>query len=202
MNRQELLNKLDNMIIYEKDYDTLNNLVKYCSPKLFTKIIEEIFLGNLYISDFDSVFPDDVSDKISKHIVSQIDIENRYYNLLALRNQLDINSTFKNNIAIAPGDTNYKEELEFAKKNLISDLFETDEKEDSSVLMIKELLYDKLMKNPTAYLASRYDYLVPVEYKDVVLDKYDYDFADENHLSEDDIRKMKSLSMYLISRGK
>lgn len=201
MNRQELLDNIDNMIIYEKDYDTLSKLVKYCSPRLFTKIMEEVFLDNLYISDFDSVFPDDISDGISKEIVRQADIENRYYNLLSLRHQLDSNSNFTNGIAISSDDTNYSRELDNAKKNLISELFEKSKDDDASLRQVKEILYEKLMSNPEKFLFSRDDYLVPISFSDITLDSYDFEFQVKNGITEDEMKKIKAVSLYLMKRG-
>lgn len=201
MNRQELLSNIDNMIIYEKDYDTLSKLVKYCSPRLFTKIMEEVFLDNLYISDFDSVFPDDISDGISKEVVRQADIENRYYNLLALRQQIDSNSNFRNEIAISSNDANYSRELENAKKNLISELFEKSQNDDASLRQVKEILYEKLMSNPENFLFSRDDYLVPISFNDITLDSYDLEFQIKSGITEDEMKKIKALSLYLMKSG-
>lgn len=201
MNRQELLDNISNMIIYEKDYDTLSKLVKYCSPRLFTKIMEEVFLDNLYISDFDSVFPDDISDGISKEVVRQADIETRYYNLLALRQQLDSNSNFTNGIAISIDDVNYSRELDNAKKNLISEFFERSKDDDASLRQVKEILYEKLMSNPEKFLFSRDNYLVPISFGDISLDSYDLEFQVKNGITEDEMKKIKALSLYLMKRG-
>ena len=123
MTRDEILKKIDNMIIYEKDFVTLNNLVTYCSPKLFTKILEEVFLGNLYISDFDSIFTSELNKKMNSEIVRQQDIENRMYNLVALRKQIDKNSNFKSNVAIAVEHSQYDAEVDFEKRNIICIIF-------------------------------------------------------------------------------
>jgi len=200
MTRDEILNKIDNMIIYEKDFVTLNNLVTYCSPKLFTKILEEVFLGNLYISDFDSIFTSELNKKVNTEIIRQKDIEDRMYNLIALRKEIDKNSNFKSNIAIAIEHSQYDTEVDFEKRNIISELF-NDGEDDVTERTIKEALYNKIIQDPKKFLLSRDNYLVPISYHDIVLDSYDYEFMMQNSITEEEMKKMKSLSLFLTNRG-
>jgi hypothetical protein len=56
MTRNDILEKIDNLKLYEKDYDTLLNLLNNADDKFFVKVLEEILNGNLYIQDFERFF--------------------------------------------------------------------------------------------------------------------------------------------------
>ena len=85
MTRDELLVNIDKMVLREKDYKTLLFLVRNSSPKLFTKLLEEFFYGSLYISDFEPIFTESVSNIITENINIQDKIEKQYERMLALR---------------------------------------------------------------------------------------------------------------------
>ena len=76
MNREQILMGIDNMKnLREKDYATIDFLLKNTSPRLFTKIIEEVLLGNLYISDFESLLSDSQREKYNDIIQQEYEFK-------------------------------------------------------------------------------------------------------------------------------
>ena len=57
MTREEILDAIDELVIYEKDYDVIR-LLDNTDDEFFVKIIEEVVNNNLYFSDFDRMFTD------------------------------------------------------------------------------------------------------------------------------------------------
>ena len=89
MNREQILKGIDNMKnLREKDYDTLDFLLKNTSPRLFTKIIEEILLGNLYISDFESLLSDSQRERYNAIIQQECELVDYISKLTAFREKI------------------------------------------------------------------------------------------------------------------
>ena len=89
MNRDQILKGIDNMKnLREKDYDTLDFLLKNTSPRLFTKIIEEILLGNLYISDFESLLSDSQRERYNAIIQQECELVDYISKLTAFREKI------------------------------------------------------------------------------------------------------------------
>ena len=89
MNREQILKGIDNMKnLREKDYDTLDFLLKNTSPRLFTKIIEEILLGNLYISDFESLLSDSQRERYNAIIQQECELVDYITKLTSFREKI------------------------------------------------------------------------------------------------------------------
>ena len=114
MTRNELLNSVNNLILREKDYDTFLKLVTYATPKLFTKIYEEIVLGNLYIKDFEPIFDENTNELRVDYIEMQDKIQNQYINMYKLRKQVDESLTLEK----------YNQDQKIVKKSDDKDTFE------------------------------------------------------------------------------
>src|SRR5690554_5359011 len=61
-NKKLLLNWLDNLVIYERDYDILNKLLE-TNNKFLIRALIEIAKGNLLISDFETILGGPSFDK-------------------------------------------------------------------------------------------------------------------------------------------
>ena len=98
-NINDYLTRIDNMQIYEKDYDVLNKLLNL-EHDLFIKILEEILLGTIYISDLEAIFSDDSYKNIlsrelehQKHLKEKQDIIiNKLKDMANVRNIVDISN--------------------------------------------------------------------------------------------------------------
>lgn len=199
MTRNELLNSVDNLILREKDYDTFLKLVTYATPKLFTKIYEEIVLGNLYIKDFEPIFDEDANELRIDYIEMQDKIQNQYINMYKLRKQVDKSLTLEK----------YNQDQKIVKKSDDKDTFE---KMNLAASMIdsldttfeKELalsLYNLIEENPDIMLASPNEkFYVAIDFNNIVIDNYDKEYMRINGLSEDEMKKIKSIANYISDK--
>lgn len=199
MTRNELLNSVDNLILREKDYDTFLKLVTYATPKLFTKIYEEIVLGNLYIKDFEPIFDEDANELRIDYIEMQDKIQNQYINMYKLRKQVDKSLTLEK----------YNQDQKIVKKSDDKDTFE---KMNLAASMIdsldttfeKELalsLYNLIEENPDIMFASPNEkFYVAIDFNNIVIDNYDKEYMRINGLSEDEMKKIKSIANYISDK--
>lgn len=199
MTRNELLNSVNNLILREKDYDTFLKLVTYATPKLFTKIYEEIVLGNLYIKDFEPIFDENTNELRVDYIEMQDKIQNQYINMYKLRKQVDESLTLEK----------YNQDQKIVKKSDDKDTFE---KMNLAASMIdsldttfeKELalsLYNLIEENPDIMLASPNEkFYVAIDFNNIVIDNYDKEYMRINGLSEDEMKKIKSIANYISDK--
>lgn len=199
MTRNELLNSVNNLILREKDYDTFLKLVTYATPKLFTKIYEEIVLGNLYIKDFEPIFDENTNELRVDYIEMQDKIQNQYINMYKLRKQVDESLTLEK----------YNQDQKIVKKSDDKDTFE---KMNLAASMIdsldttfeKELalsLYNLIEENPDIMLASPNEkFYVTIDFNNIVIDDYDKEYMRINGLSEDEMKKIKSIANYISDK--
>lgn len=199
MTRNELLNSVNNLILREKDYDTFLKLVTYATPKLFTKIYEEIVLGNLYIKDFEPIFDENANELRVDYIEMQDKIQNQYINMYKLRKQVDESLTLEK----------YNQDQKIVKKSDDKDAFE---KMNLAASMIdsldttfeKELalsLYNLIEENPDLMLASPNEkFYVAIDFDNIVIDDYDKEYMRINGLSEDEMKKIKSIANYISDK--
>lgn len=199
MTRNELLNSVDNLILREKDYDTFLKLVTYATPKLFTKIYEEIVLGNLYIKDFEPIFDENANELRVDYIEMQDKIQKQYINMYNLRKQVDESLTLEK----------YNQDQKIVKKSDDKDTFE---KMNLAASMIdsldttfeKELalsLYNLIEENPDLMLASPNEkFYVAIDFNNIVIDDYDKEYMRINGLSEDEMKKIKSIANYISDK--
>lgn len=199
MTRNELLNSVNNLILREKDYDTFLKLVTYATPKLFTKIYEEIVLGNLYIKDFEPIFDENTNELRVDYIEIQDKIQNQYINMYKLRKQVDESLTLEK----------YNQDQKIVKKSDDKDTFE---KMNLAASMIdsldttfeKELalsLYNLIEENPDIMLASPNEkFYVAIDFNNIVIDDYDKEYMRINGLSEDEMKKIKSIANYISDK--
>lgn len=209
MRRTDILKCIDNMKLREKDYKTMLYMVNRCSPKLFTKIIEEILNGHMFISDFEQIFDEEVSQTISKNISIQSKIERQYKNLLELRQltaeEININQSlsttdFANSQRIMSNpiinSDNKKQEILDIKLNYALNFIR-------KMKGPKELafqLYELLKINPDFLLLEPYEYNIPFEEENIILDDFDREFMLLNSLTDDEMKKYKALSNFINSK--
>lgn len=203
MTRQELLDAFDNLILREKDYRTLLNLVENASPKLFTKIYEEILLGNMYLQDFEPIFPESTSNYIASKIESQDKIYKQYINMYNLRQQAN------NNLAIDKFYTDEQrilnntdsDETAFDKKTFAGNLISSLDSTFQTELMLS--LYDKLKTDPDLLIVTpNLNYYINLNYDDIELDNYDRAYMETHNTTVEQMKKIKSLANYMKFKNK
>lgn len=196
MTRADILEYIDNLPIYEKDYDLFIKLVNNTSPKLFTKIIEEMARGNIYITDFESVLPESTLNKINTQIENQAKIATKLQRLIDFRKSIDTDK----NLQIAFDNPTYKAFIE--KDEIINKMYDylNPYAYSGSERDLRLSLLEKAINNPETVILSPDDYIVAIQYDDIELTQDDLNFMEENNLTEDDIKKIKSLSLYLLNR--
>ena len=241
MNREQILKGIDNMKnLREKDYDTLDFLLKNTSPRLFTKIIEEILLGNLYISDFESLLSDSQRERYNAIIQQECELVDYISKLTSFREKIYTETQnygihkadkiieagdytdeqkkeiYKDNInkydipvyisnEIYNADNDYKS---FIKDNVLLSLFESENSDNSILKEIKLELYKKIYEENNTKLKNAIivspnkdnDILIPISYHRVILDSFDIEYMKEHNISEEEMKKIKSMMLFLSNK--
>lgn len=241
MNREQILKGIDNMKnLREKDYDTLDFLLKNTSPRLFTKIIEEILLGNLYISDFESLLSDSQRERYNAIIQQECELVDYISKLTAFREKIYTETQnygihkadkiieagdytdeqkkeiYKDNInkydipvyisnEIYNADNDYKS---FIKDNVLLSLFESENSDNSILKEIKLELYKKIYEENNTELKNAIivspnkdnDILIPISYHRVILDSFDIEYMKDHNISEEEMKKIKSMMLFLSNK--
>lgn len=221
MNREQILMGIDNMKnLREKDYATIDFLLKNTSPRLFTKIIEEVLLGNLYISDFESLLSDSQREKYNAIIQQEYELVDYMAKLTAFRENIYRESQeydekkndgkdYKIPVYISNETYNANEEYKsFIKDNILLSLFESETSENAILKEIKLELYKKIYEENNTALKNAIiispnednDILIPISYHKVILDDFDIKYMKEHNMSEEEMRKMKSMMLFLSNK--
>ena len=212
MTRNEMMNAIDRMIIYEKDYITLKKMIDVLEDKLFVKILEEILEGRIFLSDFERIFLDEsYISTLSRNLETQDKLRKELDRMLAFKREVDADpayaidpTTTKIGITIPSEGTDirafYDEVALEVRKDQLYSLFET---VSSDSLLIREaklrvanLIQDGEIDEEDILLFSR-DYILPIDIEHQVLDKNDMQFMTQNNLSEQQVKKLKALSYFL-----
>ena len=221
MNREQILMGIDNMKnLREKDYATIDFLLKNTSPRLFTKIIEEVLLGNLYISDFESLLSDSQREKYNAIIQQEYELVDYMAKLTAFRHKIhqetieyentkNDGNNYEISVYISNETYNATDEYKsFIKDNILLSLFESDTSENAILKEIKFELYKKIYEENATALKNAIiiapnqdnDILIPISYHKVILDDFDIEYMKEHNMSEEEMRKMKSMMLFLSNK--
>jgi hypothetical protein len=209
MKIKSLMNKIDTVNIYEKDYDTLLNLMNNADLRLFTKVVEEFVNGKISLSLFEKVFSNDsYSSIISKNMEVQQKMNEEISRLVQYRRDilgeqysLDPRITMIGvpiqSISVSDNIESFYETLRSENSfDLIHQLFATVESDDDLTRAIKSKMYSEISGASNLLLYSG-EFIVPIDFRYQVLTKSDEAFMRENNLNEDQMKKIKALSAYL-----
>jgi len=216
MTREDMMSAVDQLVIYEKDYETLSLLLNNADDRFFIKVLESIFKGELYIEDFERIFADDTYTNI---------LEQNFKTQLALKTEVERLLDYRNNILgdtlytidsiqgklgiVSPNvgddyDTLYDTASEEIRDDLIYQLLYTTERDPAVVREAKI----KLLEQFTNKELSRDDLLlftdsliIPLSYEYQTLNQADNEFMIQNKITEQEMKKMKALSMFLRTKG-
>jgi hypothetical protein len=211
MTKQEMLTKIDELVIYEKDYNVIRILLNNTSDEFFVKVIEEVLLGNLYFSDFERIFPSGTYETIIKqNLEGQDKLRKEIERTIAFRRQIEnanYNIDLKNtNLGVFIPDEGtplydfYNEERINVIDNQIYELLETIPTDNDVVKTVKFKIYEALDNGDISkedFLLFAKDYIVPISFEYQVLDKSDINFMIENNLTEEQVKKIKALSIFI-----
>lgn len=90
MTKDEILNEIDNLVIYEKDYPLIKSLIDTADDKFTVAVLEEVIKGNLLWSDFEQILSKtDYTNLISETIPLQNKLEKQVKAIIELRQSID-----------------------------------------------------------------------------------------------------------------
>lgn len=246
-NVNELLACVDEMEIYEKDYDTLLSLIKNADDKFFTKAIEEIINGEVEIVDFEKVLPEKSYREIMElNLPKQEKMRRDMEKISEMRGNEFLR---KNNIGIARffagnDDTEkiefYEREEKIFRDKILYSMISARPDDSGEEIALKSRIADAVtnfyfvqkraeidptitdkIKNgkilfalngtedhpgailefpildPAEVLISQTDLIIPIEFQSQVLDASDQEFIRSNNISEEQMKKIKSLAEFM-----
>jgi hypothetical protein len=207
MTRQEMLDRVDSLMIYSKDYEVIKTLFTL-EDKLFVKIFEEILQGNIFFSDFERIFSDEsYANMIKNNFQEQEKLRIEILRLSQFRK--DISSildpslsrlAITNSISGTKIDNLYESEKTKTINNQLYQLLDTIPSDNDLVRASKLRIYRKIESGEISeddFLLFIRDYLVPVSFEHQLLDKSDVNFMKENNITEDQMKKIKALSLFV-----
>lgn len=210
MTKNEMLRAVDALDIYERDYETLVQLMDNLSDDLFVKIIEEILEGNLFFSDFERLFADEsYASTLKNNFEAQDKLKKELDRTLAFRRLTQGQSfsidptTTRIGITVPAEGTDMRTFYDQVKTEVTQDqiysLFETIENDDPVVRASKLRVYNAFQSGEISeedFLLFARDFILPIAIEHQILDKSDLRFMADNKLSEEKVKKLKALSYF------
>ena len=210
MTKKEMLDLVDKMPIYEKDYKIINDLLENLDSALFVKIIEEVLEENIFFSDFERIFPDDrYVETLRENFEKQEELRKEISRLVYFRKEI-LGESFDERLNVGlplPGETSpyldfYNDIADEERDIIIRSLFEHDENDSYLVTAAKIGLREKLFTQDSGFskddlLLFAESYILPLDFRYQVLNKNDKNFMLENNLTDDEMKKIKTLSIFL-----
>jgi hypothetical protein len=207
MNKEEILRRIDDMVIYEKDYPVLLNLLENTDDNFFVKVLEEIFNSNLFITDFEVIFSDrQYVETLRNNIEQQEALKQEIERLVDYRKNILGETAYSNNplttnLGIEKSSTNnpfYNEISTDVRQDLIYQMFSTSNIEASARYKILEAINTPGSGiTESDLLLFKNDYIVPIDPRYQLLTAVDIDFMIKNNLNEDQMKKIKALSVFM-----
>lgn len=223
--KEELIDYVKSMPLYDNigasnfvsgtgEYDALVNLIQNMDDTLFVKTMEEIKNGNLTLGDFQRLLiSTDYGETLENSIENQRNLYNEYellmneYTSLGLINdgdKLDNLATFKK-YTTSSGSLSV---INIEKKQRIYELLSKDTG-DPYIDYYRNLMFMELVEDPVEsgssltpdeiadkFLQSVEDYIVPVDFRYIQLTDRDKKFAEQNGLTTDQMKKLKSMMAF------
>jgi hypothetical protein len=207
MTDKELIIKwIENITLYEKDYDTLNMLLN-TNDKFFVRVMTEIAKGNLYLSDFETLIGGPSYDsKLRENFMLNEKMQEDLNLILSSNDAINgyneaINKAINENLLVSPNNTDLVEEV--MEEDIYNFFKHTPE---SSLLyrLHKQKLLDQYNSGviDSGFLNKYIGVpIIPINYNDIVLTEDDKLFALSKGISLSEAKKIKSLSYYYRGRG-
>jgi hypothetical protein len=204
--KQLILKYIENITMYEKDYDTLNMLYN-TNDRFFVRVMTEIAKGNLLLSDFESLIGGPSYDTV---------IEDKF--ILSAKVQEDLNMILEANDAVTSFDEGlnksiYENLLVSTGREALMEEVQDEEvynffkhtPESSLLFRIhkEKLLAQYNSGNVSPFFLNAYIGvpIIPINYNDVILTEDDKLFALSKGIDINEAKKIKSLSYYYRGKG-
>lgn len=222
-----ILEKIDKMTIYSKDYDIILSLLDNIDTRLFYTIVESVLEGDISWTDFESFLRNtNYNNLLESSLESQEKLKDEYYKILRLReaiygNLVTKNRLFKDGIyglsnlglRFSSNESQivkdiYKKEFNDIQDNFIYDLLQISPDDNDLEIVCKIKLLDYILSkeiykdtNDVPELDNLFfytgEYIVPVSEGHQILTTTDRNFMLENNMTEDEMKKFKATE-YLL----
>lgn len=206
-----MLTAIDTLVIHDSDYNILLNLINNLDSKLFIKVMEEILEGQLFLSDFEPIFGKEYTEDLEKNIIQQKELEEGILRFINFRKSITSDSFSydpgTDMIGIMrPSETSdyfdiYSELSEEEISILQYHIFDINEDDDILKRAVKNKIRDEILLgtnfDTNDLLLFANEYIVPINMEHQILNKNDKNFMIANNLTEEEVKKMKALAIYL-----
>lgn len=105
----KIIDYIDNMILYDREYDVVKTLIDNADPRFFTKVLEEVVDGNMYWIDF---YPILDTPRFREMLSDTMETQAKLYDEIRKMSEFRENITtlsYKNNLGISRSDRSYEE---------------------------------------------------------------------------------------------
>lgn len=208
-----LMETIDNMEIYKKDYDIIKKILDYGDDALFVKILDEVVSGELEWSDFNEYltnteYPNDLKQqlKIQKELSDYADKMIRFKNIT----NSELVKTDKTAL-FSDSDGNgktYTDSYNRIRNELIEKLKYVDERDTLITRIFKEKLIEKLSEtvdgkfiNNVFFFLKTYNIPLSMEYQIIGvnnnLSEADREFQKKNNLTDAQIKHLKMVQLLI-----
>ena len=209
MRRDEMIKRIDNLQIHEKDYDTLLNLLNNADDRFFVKVLEELLEGNLYLQDFERIFSDNRYENVlEQNLMTQRNLQKEIQRLIDYRTNIlkevyDIDSFGKLGIPRQINGSFYDSLYETLdaeiKDDLIYQLLEVSPQDteiirDSKIKILSKFTSGEVSRNDILLFAN--SHIIPIAYEYQTLNNADNEFMYERGLTEEQMKKIKALATF------
>jgi hypothetical protein len=205
-----MLDLVDKMPIYERDYPIINSLLENLESSLFVKILEEVLEENIFFSDFERIFPDEsYAETLKENLEKQEELRNEITRLVYFRKEIlgeNFDQRLRTGIPL-PDETSpyldfYNDISSEERDIIIRSLFEYNENDSDLVRGAKIELRNKILIQDSGFskddlLLFAESFILPLDFRHQVLNRNDRNFMLENNLSDDEMKKIKTLSLFL-----
>lgn len=186
MTVDEILKAIDEIDIYEYDYQVIEKLLASGNNKLFTKILEEVINGELYWSDFDEYLSNtEYPNLIMSNLLNQEKLEKKLKLLIDFRKNTNSSYVYNDDNSLfltgaSEDNTFYNNEISKLKENMIYRILNITPEDNEISIALKNALYNAI-RNAEIYRNNDSDY----EFIDgSIVDENgnNYDYLDYNDL--------------------
>lgn len=206
------INEVINSFQFSKnEYDIIVDLLSKTDDSLFTKILEEVYKGNLCWMDFkqflsNTNYPSILVDELK----TQTELSEYMKRLKDFRKSFKEANENLNNIlnenALDTSSGDYSNEVNNIRKNLIYEITKQSPSDTPLTIAYKLYLYENLTSSNSNLNINNIflflnNYYIPVKWDSQVLNSYDRAYMTEYGIDEDQMKQIKSLSIMMRNGG-
>ena len=149
---------INNAIFYDREYDVINELIKYGDPKFFAKILEEVVDGNMYWIDF---YPILDTPRYKEMLRDELKNQDEMYKELSRMSEFRKNVV--NNVGIVQSHKDYEKLAKEYGDEKIYNIMQYDAKDSVMTIACKSAIFNavenyKLLDKNNGELSLNTDY--------------------------------------------